>query len=185
MGFSSWTTCDTKESIAVRYAMHKNSNRTVYLLQPNGAKPITEHSYEGYCEFGGEDVDLWIAKNNLKKEYLSKAMSNEMLMDYGCAIEIGKYYLDVNSGKKYSFHYFKLVDELCPFDGNYETVQKGYDKSPNELIADGTWVAKEMKDLLLDNIDKYLPLKFSFNKDAIYEEFPASERCPYQGYFYN
>lgn len=31
--------------------------------------------------------------------------------------------------------------------------------------------------------ENYVPLKFSFNKDAIYEELPASEDCPRQGYF--
>jgi hypothetical protein len=28
------------------------------------------------------------------------------------------------------------------------------------------------------------PLKFSFNPDAVYEDLPASESCPFQGYFY-
>lgn len=35
----------------------------------------------------------------------------------------------------------------------------------------------------LDRI-KY-PLKFSYNKDAVYEDLPASGSCPYQGFFYD
>jgi len=57
MGFSSWLTCDTKESIMNRYT---DECKTVYLLQPNGKEPIMDSSYDGYCRIGEiEDVDEW------------------------------------------------------------------------------------------------------------------------------
>jgi len=52
MGFFSWNTCDTDESIANAY-----SNRptfTVHMITPDG-RVFTEEDYQGYGEFGGKD----------------------------------------------------------------------------------------------------------------------------------
>lgn len=50
MGFFSWQTADTKESIMNHYS---GQCKTVYLLQPGGAEPIEETAYDGYGVFGG------------------------------------------------------------------------------------------------------------------------------------
>ena len=55
MGFFSWNTADTNESIANREAPHPNAGRTSYLLQPNGAPPIQEDDYVGYGVENDED----------------------------------------------------------------------------------------------------------------------------------
>ena len=47
MGFFSWLTSDTKESIVSRYADHYRQ-QDVYLLQPGKKKNIKESRYEGY-----------------------------------------------------------------------------------------------------------------------------------------
>lgn len=63
MGFFSWRTSDTKESIANTYSDHENAGRTVYLLQPDGKPPLVERGYEGYGVIG-VDVYAWIGKMN-------------------------------------------------------------------------------------------------------------------------
>ena len=69
MGFFSWKTADTNETIWNRYAIEVNPAhqcKPVYLLQPNGMAPILEPSYEGYGDFGGIDALEWLAEMNGK-----------------------------------------------------------------------------------------------------------------------
>ena len=99
MGFFSWKTADTNESIANIHSNHPNAGRTVYLLQPGGKEPVEETAYNGYGTPGS----------------------------------------DIQTRR---------------MDG---------------IIA----------------LDIKIPLKFSFNKDAVYEDLPASESCRQQGYFYD
>jgi hypothetical protein len=54
MGFFSWKTSDTHKSISNSYSCRPTF--TVYLLQPHGLPPIREDEYEGYGDFGGQDV---------------------------------------------------------------------------------------------------------------------------------
>lgn len=61
MGFFSWHTCDTNESIANQY-----SNRptfTVHMITPDG-RVFTEKNYDGYGEFGGKDFYELLAELN-------------------------------------------------------------------------------------------------------------------------
>ena len=63
MGFFSWNTCDTGESIANAY-----SNRptfTVHMIAPDG-RVFTEEDYQGYGEFGGKDFYELLAELNGK-----------------------------------------------------------------------------------------------------------------------
>jgi hypothetical protein len=66
MGFFSWKTCDTDESIANKY-----SNRptfTVHMIAPDG-QVFTEKDYDGYGEFGGKDFyDLLCELNGLPED---------------------------------------------------------------------------------------------------------------------
>lgn len=61
MGFFSWLTSDTKESIRNRY--HKRKALPVYLITPENEK-IYEPKYEGYGVFGGHDVFVLLARWN-------------------------------------------------------------------------------------------------------------------------
>lgn len=72
MGFSSWKTADTNETIANVHSGHPNSERAVYLLQPNGQKPIKERQYNGYCVFGGVNAFVWLARMNISPEDLNQ-----------------------------------------------------------------------------------------------------------------
>ena len=121
MGFFSWKTADTNESIANREAPHPNAGRTVYLLQPNGAPPIQEDDYVGYGVFGGVDAFAWLAEMN----------------------GLGTPGLRIEERRSFGARAY------------------------------------------LDDVPLKYPLKFSFNKDAVYEDLPASTWDPYQGFFYN
>ena len=119
MGFFSWNTADTNESIANIHSGHPNADRTVYLLQPDGKAPIEETVYDGYGIFGNVDAYAWLAEMN----------------------GLGIPGLRIDDRR------------LAGIDAAREDI-------------------------------KY-PLKFSFHKNAVYEDLPASTSCRYQGYFYD
>ena len=63
MGVFSWLTADKRESIKIDcYGLNKN--KPVFLLQPNGAKPVREDCYNGYGDFGGINAYEWLAEKN-------------------------------------------------------------------------------------------------------------------------
>lgn len=65
MGFFSWKTSDTKESIS---NIHSNRGTfPVYVLCPDGKK-IKEENYNGYGDFGGQDIYALLADWNLPKD---------------------------------------------------------------------------------------------------------------------
>lgn len=61
MGFFSWKTSDTSESIPSVYSDRRSF--TVHLITRDG-QIYTEHNYQGYGEFGGMDIYLLIANLN-------------------------------------------------------------------------------------------------------------------------
>lgn len=161
MGFFSWLTADTGESIANIHSGHPNSGKTDYLLQPDGP-PIAQTGYAGYGVFGGVDACAWLAERN-----------GAGTRDAGIALASGCY-RDV------------VTDELFSSGGAYpgSTPHGRFDepfaayggRTPNDLIEAGRW-------------EEYIPepgfpLKFSFDSNADYHALPASRTCPHQGYFY-
>jgi hypothetical protein len=60
MGFFSWKTSDTQETIWNKYT---GKCKPVYLLMPDG-NHIYEPSYDGYGVFGGIDVFVLLAEKN-------------------------------------------------------------------------------------------------------------------------
>ena len=66
MGFFSWKTCDTDESIANNCSTRPTF--TVHMIAPDG-RVFTEPNYEGYGEFGGKDFyDLLCELNGLPED---------------------------------------------------------------------------------------------------------------------
>lgn len=63
MGYFSWKTSDTEESIFNVFSNHFDG-RPVYLLQPNGQPAIKESGYEGMGNFGGRDAYELLAEWN-------------------------------------------------------------------------------------------------------------------------
>lgn len=174
MGYFSWLTSDTKESIRV----HKE--KKVYLLQPNGLPPIEEPCYAGYGMFGEVDAFEWLAMQNLSQAIIQAAEKADIpLSMLGIYLDY-KYFIDSRNGQKYCFAFSpvnKLFDDLILFR-HYE-ISIG-DSTPNNLIASGVWIQKSLTDYF--GPIKY-PLKFSFDVCANYETLPASDACPAQGYF--
>lgn len=186
MGFFSWKTADSDESIPNIYVDHPNTGRTVYLLQPGGKPPIAEEAYEGYGRFGDVDAFEWLAENNLPKENVDRLKSSgdsDDLRLAGIMLDSASaYYQDTLTGKRYSiFHDARGVDpEITHLDITYNMViESDPDLAglvPNDLIASGRLVAK--------SFEVNTPLKFSFDEHAVYENLQASSTCPDQGYFY-
>lgn len=88
MGFFSWLTCDTGRSICNRYSGRKTF--PVYVLIPKefGGGHIREDDYEGYGEFGGQDI------------YSLVAYWNKGVTDRNVGIDIACYDKD-NAALKY------------------------------------------------------------------------------------
>lgn len=71
MGFFSWKTADTNESIM---NIHSGESKPVYLIQPNGEPVVCEPSYNGYGVFGGVDAYEWLAQKNGKGKCREKGI---------------------------------------------------------------------------------------------------------------
>lgn len=179
MDFFSWNTADTKESIA-NNLQDLVRVRTIYLLNPDGRKPIEEKSYSGYGEFDGVDAYVWLARNNLTDATL-KSLNENSVRTLGIGLSIGSYFID-KDGKKWNiFHNFsKLDSELNYFPHSYETPMDYYNGlTPNELIRSGV-----LKEISFSSMVKF-PLKFSFNPEAVYEGLPPSTVCKFHGFYYD
>lgn len=176
MGFFSWKTADTQMSIANVYS--DRPVRNVYLLQPNGKPPIAEDAYEGYGDFGGKDAYEWLAEQHgltgreagIALQYLTVLRHKETDTVYYCALHATAELLKDFGVQARQIKQFGRYDELI--------VLNDIEASINDHRAAGRLAEESMQHLL-----KY-PLKFSFDKDARYEDLPASESCEHQGYFY-
>jgi len=165
MGCYSWKTADTKETI---YNMATDKCRPVYLLQPGGLPPIFEGAYEGYGVFGGIHAYAWLAKQNASLFY--KDLNEKEITSLGLNLQFGCYQ-DVHTKQLYSFRGYPGAIR----HGSFDEVVSGYNLTANELIEAEQWV-KYQKPLTF-------PLKFSFDKEAVYEALPESADYPTQGYF--
>jgi len=65
MGFFSWKTSDTNESIPNKHSIRDTF--PVYLLQPHGLPTLKEDDYDGYGIFVGRDVYALVAEWNGQK----------------------------------------------------------------------------------------------------------------------
>ncbi|MEE8428312.1 MAG: hypothetical protein V3S33_02260 [Gammaproteobacteria bacterium] len=196
MGFFSWKTADTGESIANAYADHPNAGRTVYLLQP-GDEPLSQSSfitqhpgdngvmsgYEGYGMFGGVDAYVWLAQHNDNLEL--KLEDKDELRSMGIELTFGKYYIDTQTKEMWAYgahtEILRSKVDIKSFPGGFETVIPEIGLKPNELIACHRFQERPSTDFLGK---VKAPLKFSFNQRANYRELPASKNCPEQGYWY-
>ncbi|MDC5725617.1 hypothetical protein [Vibrio europaeus] len=181
MGFFSFKTADTKQSI---FNTCTEKCRPVYMFQPNNEDPIYEPAYEGYGVFGGVDAYTWLAKHNLPTT-VTNSYDDDELRTLGIKLAFG---LD---SFEYDNHLFIKENELdvlrqvnpALLEREFTQFQafsdfiivNGEEIRPNDLPS------HLRTDLQLAPV-KY-PLKFSFRKGKQYSDYPASESCPYQGYF--
>lgn len=181
MGFFSWKTADTQESIPNVYA--EREPVTVFMLQPSGEPSIVEHSYEGNGQFAGMNVHLWLANNNAAAlGFDIDALSYGDLILLGIGLECGTVMRDTQTGEYW--HIYSDYRAILPgryVALRYNEVIPELGDSANNLRESGRFESLE----IADAVDPPYPLKFSFNKNARYEDLPASERCPDQGFFYD
>ena len=177
MGFFSWETADTKESIPNIHANNDvaNAGRPVYLLQPNGEPPIKECAYAGHGRFGGVDAYEWLARMNFNNDDICLAINAECGNYYYCP-ENDTYYICTIHLEPETLALVLNVD-ISKVKGfsHYDQVQPN-GETPNTLIKNERGEKRK--------VALRYPLKFSFNPDAVYEDLPASKDCPYQGFFY-
>lgn len=182
MGYFSWLTSDRKEGI--RIAAAGEHPRPVYLLQPGGQPPIEEPAYAGYGEFGGENAYRWLARMNLPADKLAGFTPDE-LYDAGVSLEVGTLLRLGENGRLISvFHgdpkFFEALglDVYC-FKGTWDAPIPEFKRSANELVKAG--LAKIVRNQ--DVFPLRYPLKFSFDRKASYEDLPAAEVDPNQGFY--
>lgn len=182
MGFYSYLTCDTKESIANVHSVREC--RPVYLLQPGGKEPIFEPEYDGYGEFGGVQSCTWLARQNAESLGLDlTGLTEDEVHLMGIGLSVGSLFKDTESDEYwFVFHnYSQLIPEANYFQGTFDVpIDEKDGRSANELVESGVFERIDIKDYL----EIPYPLKFSFDKDAVYEDHEASEDCPDQGFFY-
>ncbi len=115
MGFSSFVTSDTKESI---WNVYTGQARTSYMLQPNGLPPIEDKAYQGYMRFGGVDVFEWIARTNK----LGGLTTDEEYRNAGLALLYDENRSDDVYLPRFSFDKHAIYEDLpdaefCPYQG--------------------------------------------------------------------
>ncbi len=180
MGFFSWKTADTAESIPA--AASGRAMRPVYLLQPNGQSPIKEDCYEGHGVFSGQDAFEWLTKTNADALDIDLSkLDSDAMRGLGISMDVGHVCVDTECRVIWSV--FQDARQLVGgkyFAGNYAEVIPELGGSANDLMKSGRLQSVDIKDI----INPPYPLKFSFNPKAVYEDLPASDICPDQGYFY-
>ena len=139
MGFMSWTTADTEESISCTHSVR--GAQTVYLLQPNGRSPIREDDYDGYGVFGGQDAFEWLAKENAESMGINiEGLDFEDLRSIG----IDMFHdMQVPYPLKFSFKANAVYENLeasksCPEQGFFYDDEEDEDDEDNPfIIPDG------------------------------------------------
>jgi hypothetical protein len=183
MGFFSWKTADTDESIANEFTDHENAGRPVFLLQPDGQAPIREDSYEGYGTFGGVDAYEWLSEMNIGVKD----------RDLGIALDGGTVLRDMHGnayvcGMHTSDAALAALKSKLPRDVTLKTFANygatitvdGVTAEVNAMTEQGVLKRTPFNEL----VPVRYPLKFSFNENARYEALSASDNCPDQGFFY-
>lgn len=201
MGFFSWLTGDTNESVPVSHSDHPDHpHRPVYLLQPNGAPTICEPSYEGFGIFGGVNAYEWIGRHNLPPHLLLPAENGEpdpapvmasngfmtrvlkpgQITSIGITLDVGDYLEDPENGRKMAIFHSgpELIDPTIVHLGiTWDQPVPGYaGMGANDLVASGRLVRR--------SFEMAVPLKLSFDPEARYEDVGPSANCPDQGFFY-
>lgn len=182
MGISSWLTADTKESVSIGGFIGGKS-KPVYLLQPGAEEHIEEYFYDGYGSFGEVNAYAWLAEKNMGIYSSSLGVSIDS-GDFVSPDGVRFFHCKINKSKAELESFLKFLPKgstLNDSDG-FETYSScididGISDTVNKHIDAGRLKVYPISTLL----DIKYPLKFSYNKDAIYEDLPASEDCPAQG----
>jgi len=181
MGFSSYKTSDTGESIANSYSSRPTF--TVHMITEDG-QVFTENEYEGYQDFGGKNTHVLIGElNGLTAEEGNGNSAEENLrlkvlnLIYETIITCGE---RSYSNKKDFF--------------NWETpLEAEGGKTPNQLVemgwkqeypyGYGNFTACAKAGLKMPKFVETLPSKKNWKQE--WDKLPYPEDCEAQGYFYD
>jgi len=181
MGFFSWNTADTNESIS---NIHSDRGaRPVYLLQPDGKPAILEDAYNGYGVFGGKDAHIWLMETNAEVLGVSlNSLTTEQIRGMGISLDCGTFCVDTETGENWIIYHAdgRALIRANYFAGMYSDMIPQFGSTANELIQSGRFVKRNIRDVCTITY----PLKFSFDPEAVYEDLPASTSCDSQGFFY-
>ena len=182
MGYFSWKTGDTKESIMNVDTDEHNPNG-VYLLKPDGSK-IHELKYEGYGDFGDVNAYVQLARQNEKILGINIATDDEAF-DIGLSLDTGDVYIEQKTGLVWHVLHSDSSSfiEGKVFKGKGDELIDELGMSANEAMEAGVLKPISIKNYLKERGIKLLPLKFSFNPNATYDTVGVSEICERQGFF--
>lgn len=198
MGFFSFNTCDTNESIANCHSQKFNARRPVFLLQPNGAPAIKEVEYNGYGEFGGVDVYEWLSQVNfgglgdrsagiaLEHSRNLKLGMNDNLLVVSCkksdfcehddSDEFVKEYVETFFAKNEKTGDRKVIWNDCDVNPVIEDLGTTLEEAFLKEVLERTSVE--------ENFIHY-PIKLSYCEAASYSSFSKSQDCEKQGFLYD
>lgn len=181
MGFFSWLTADTEESVANIYSGKFKGD--VYLLQPHGKPPIKEEAYEGYGDFDGVDAYAWLCEANAEHLGIDIAgLTHEEKRNVGIGLAVGQVLIDANSGDVWHvFHDQSNIVDGSFFEGTYSDVIPQLGDSMSNLLESGAFKRKDISEI----VEIRYPIKLSFSSKVVYEDLGPSKDCPDQGYFYS
>lgn len=172
-----WLTADTKQTILVRST--SSETMPVYVLLPNGYDPIYEADYKGDGMFGGWDAYVLLAYLNFTTEQLEPLTEDEKRI-LGFHLHTGYRYVD-DDGFQYC-----LASQSTPRVKSLLGIEEAifYDSLDDVLSVQGSSMRVSyhitLRNLKHDPFNVKFPLKFSFSKDSVYENLPASEVIQHQ-----
>lgn len=187
MGFFSWETCDTNESV-----MNSSTDqcKTVYFLLPDGKPALKEAEYDGYGVFADTDAYLWLIEVNAAHLGIDlSGIATELRRNMGISLAMGMVCKDTQTGNIWSFNHQAEANKAL-FGGHakectvnvfetWSTPIESFSASALELIDSGRFERVFVHELL----ELRYPIKVSFSPSASYHAHPASNECPNQGYF--
>ena len=198
MGFFSFLTADTKESVPACVADHPKAGMPVFLLQPNQQAPL-KGIYQGYGRLNDESVYVLFMHMNFGQELSD--FSEDTIERVGMMLSDESEILSYQN-RLFTCGLWLNKDGV----GLINEIRKSQGKGPIniELISDYEWRIKvdgengELAETSLNTlsedegnikslreyIDVSHELKFSFDETAKYEDHEKSLQCPHQGYFY-
>jgi len=175
MGFSSYKTSDTGESIANSYSSRPTF--TVHMITEDG-QVFTENDYQGYQEFGGKDTHVLIGElNGITGKNNEEVRLKVLDLIFETVITNG----ERSYSTKQDF-------------SNWETpLEQEEGKTPNQLVKEGwkqeypygygNFTACAKAGLKMPKFVETLPSKKNWKQE--WDKLPYPENCEAQGYFYD
>jgi hypothetical protein len=174
MGFFSWETADTKESIPAPQSHHPLSGkRDVFLLKPGGGY-ILGGDYDGYGRIDGKEIYEEFGKRNFSN---IPAGDKEAIVSAAISLDCDRLFKDTTTGTLYSTSQH-LANEFGAEKMPFMWEEPWLDgKTNNQLVEEGRFV--------VEPVELKFHIKLSFDKNANYDDLPPSRSCPDQGFFYS